>query len=76
MPEPKKCPFSVVLENVTFAYGGNSALKSVSLEVRKQERFGIIGPSGAGKSTLLLHLNGLLWGEGRVIIEGLELKSR
>ena len=75
MPEPKKCPFSVVLENVTFAYGGNSALKSVSLEVRKQERFGIIGPSGAGKSTLLLHLNGLLRGEGRVIIEGLELRK-
>lgn len=62
------------LQDLRFTYEGHeSALDGVSLEVAAGERFGIIGPSGAGKSTLLLHLNGLLRGQGRVSIDGLDL---
>jgi len=35
----------------------------------------LVGSNGAGKSTLLLHLNGILRGEGRIIIGGIELRN-
>lgn len=38
--------------NVSRAFGGLQAVKSVSLDVAQGEILGIIGPNGAGKSTL------------------------
>jgi energy-coupling factor transporter ATP-binding protein EcfA2 len=35
-----------------------------------------MGPNGAGKSTLALHLNGILTGQGRVEIMGLEVNKK
>jgi len=63
--------FAVEIKNLSFAYGKDTALKNVSLQIDSGERFGIIGPSGAGKSTLLLHLNGILSDDGEVKIDGL-----
>ena len=37
-------------------------------------KVGLLGPNGAGKSTLLLHLNGILQGRGRIVIDGLEVQ--
>ena len=60
---------SVHIKNLHFSYpGGKSALQGINLDIEPGEKFGIIGPSGAGKSTLLLHLNGILSGEGEVIV--------
>ena len=48
-----------------------SALKDVSLEVKKGEIFGVIGYSGAGKRTLIKMINGLGYPTtGKVIIDG------
>jgi ATP-binding cassette subfamily B protein/ATP-binding cassette subfamily C protein/ATP-binding cassette subfamily B multidrug efflux pump len=45
----------LVLEDVGFAYGGQSvaALKQVSIRLEPGQTLGLVGPTGAGKSTLL-----------------------
>ena len=40
------------LERVTKRFGGLTAVREVSLEVRGGDLLGIIGPNGAGKTTL------------------------
>ena len=50
---------------------GVEAVRSISLEVRRGEVFGLVGPNGAGKSTLLKLIAGLLRPErGSVNIDG------
>ncbi|WP_068306740.1 energy-coupling factor ABC transporter ATP-binding protein [Pararhodobacter sp. CCB-MM2] len=48
-------------EDLHFTFpGGVSALKGLSLSIRRGRTLAILGPNGSGKSTLLLHLNGTL----------------
>ncbi|WP_254763843.1 metal ABC transporter ATP-binding protein [Natrinema marinum] len=49
----------VALENVTFAYGAQPAVKDVSLTVEDGDFLGLIGPNGSGKTTLLHLMLGL-----------------
>ena len=44
------------------------ALRGVSFELCEGDKVALVGPNGAGKSTLMLHLNGILSGQGDVII--------
>ncbi len=67
----------ILVENLSFSYpDGIKALKNINLSVYEGESIGIIGPNGAGKSTLLLCLNGILRGEGKVAIDGMELNDK
>lgn len=57
--------------NVLKRFGGLTAVKNVSMEVKKGEIFGIIGPNGAGKTTFLNVISGLYRPEeGRVFYKG------
>jgi len=67
-------PASVLIENLSYSYEDNQqVLKNINLQIQSGEKFGIIGPMGAGKSTLLLHLNGILSGGGKVMIDDIEV---
>jgi cobalt/nickel transport system ATP-binding protein len=65
------------VEGLSFAYpDGHQALKDVSLTLRRGEKVALVGPNGAGKSTLMLHLNGILNGQGRIEVAGLEVNKQ
>lgn len=67
---------AVSVRNLSFSYPEKKrVLDNVNFSVGGGESWGIIGPNGAGKSTLLLHLNGVLRGEGEVIILGETVKK-
>ena len=55
---PVAKPVKVSLRNLTLSFGGITALKDVSLDIRENEILAIIGPNGAGKTCLLNCLNG------------------
>lgn len=47
-------------ENVTKAYGEETAVKGITLEIYENTFSAILGPSGSGKSTLLNIISGLI----------------
>jgi len=64
----------LTLESVTKRFGGLTAVRAVSLEVRAGDVLGIIGPNGAGKTTLFNVIAGYYRPEeGRIVFEGREV---
>jgi branched-chain amino acid transport system ATP-binding protein len=64
-------PALLTLERVTKRFGGLTAVREVSLEVRPGDLLGIIGPNGAGKTTLFHVIAGYYApDEGRVRFDG------
>jgi phosphate transport system ATP-binding protein len=47
----------IAIRGLDFFYGGNQALKNITLDLPDRQVTGMIGPSGCGKSTLLRVLN-------------------
>ncbi len=61
----------LTLESITKRFGGLTAVRAVSLEVREHDLVGIIGPNGAGKTTLFNVISGYFRPEeGRVVFAG------
>ena len=68
---------SIEVEHLSFSYpDGHPALADVSLHIAPDEKVALVGPNGAGKSTLVLHLNGILKGQGRITVCGLEVGEK
>jgi len=66
----------LTLAGVTKRFGGLTAVKDVSIEVRQGDLLGIIGPNGAGKTTLFNIIAGTYRpDEGRVVFEGRDLRG-
>jgi branched-chain amino acid transport system ATP-binding protein len=58
------------LESVTKRFGGLTAVRDVTLQVREGDLLGIIGPNGAGKTTLFHMISGYYRpNEGRIRYE-------
>jgi phosphate transport system ATP-binding protein len=56
--------------DLTVVFGGTTALKGVSLDVRQHEILAVIGPANSGKSSLLLALNRMLGRIPRATVAG------
>ncbi|MFP4349750.1 MAG: metal ABC transporter ATP-binding protein [Desulfococcaceae bacterium] len=61
----------VEIENVSFAYNGETVLRNVNLRVLPRDFIAVIGPNGGGKTTLLKLILGLLKPDrGRIRVNG------
>ncbi|RJS16318.1 ABC transporter ATP-binding protein [Corallococcus sp. H22C18031201] len=64
---------AIELFNVTKRFGPKVAVKSVSLQVRRGEVYGLIGPNGAGKTTTFSMMCGYLYpSEGALQVMGVD----
>ncbi len=65
----------IKFENVSFAYEcGNPVIRDLSFCIGDGEAVGLIGANGAGKSTVMKLLLGLVQGEGRILIDDMEVR--
>ena len=55
---------------------GTTALAGVDFRLDPGESVALMGPNGSGKTTFVRHLNGLLTGEGKVEVCGLEVQKK
>ena len=66
--------YSVTISNISKSYGEVSAVKDISVNIKKNELFGLIGPDGGGKTTLIRILTTLLKADkGKAIVEGFDI---
>ena len=66
----------IEFQHVSFAYEKSvPVLKDLSFHIEKGESVGLIGANGAGKSTVMKLLLGLLQGEGRILVDGTEVRK-
>ena len=67
----------IEFQDVSFSYDQErSVVRNLSFSIQKGEAVGLIGANGAGKSTIMKLLLGLLTGQGRITVDGLELNKK
>ena len=70
-------PKAVEINNFSYKYlDGTIALSEITLNIEHGQKVVLIGPNGAGKSTLLLAMAGFAKGNGKVLIDGLEINRK
>lgn len=63
-------------QSLTMRFGGLTAVRDVSMQVRQDELVGVIGPNGAGKTTLFSMITGFYSpSEGNVFFDGREVTN-
>jgi ABC-2 type transport system ATP-binding protein len=61
----------ITTRNVTKRFGHVEAVRSVSIDVREGDRYGLLGPNGSGKTTLVRMLLGLVYAtSGEILVLG------
>ena len=66
----------IEFENVSFSYEpSRPVLSGVSFRIGDGEAVGIIGANGTGKTTVMKLLLGLVTGQGRIAVDGLEVNA-
>ena len=66
----------IEFQHVSFAYEkGRPVLQDLSFQIAGGEAVGLIGANGAGKSTVMKLLLGLLQGEGRILVNDVEVRK-
>ncbi len=65
----------IEFKDVTLRYGEVAAIKNLNLKIRSKEKIGIVGSSGAGKSSILNVLMRFYECEGRILIDGQDIKG-
>jgi phosphate transport system ATP-binding protein len=69
------------VRDVAIRYGSTTAISGITLEVRKNEIFGIIGPANAGKTSFLKALNRMndfnpqMSVDGEILFEGTDIRK-
>lgn len=66
---------AVSVEHVSKRFGAIRALDDVSLTIHPGERVAFVGSNGSGKTTLMRAVMGLLEVQGRVLVEGLDVRA-
>src|SRR5690606_40221942 len=66
----------LAINDLSIAFGASKVLRGVNLRLRAGELVGLIGPNGSGKSSLMRCCAGLLRGNGRIAIDGIDLHGR
>jgi iron(III) transport system ATP-binding protein len=62
------------LQNISKRYGESTAVADLSLDIERQEFFGLLGPSGCGKTTTLRMIAGLETPDtGRIAFNGRDI---
>ena len=75
-PVPEGREISISLKNCSLSFGDVHVLRSVSLDIYKNEVVSILGPSGCGKSTLLKAMFGLVRvHSGQVTLHGKDITN-
>lgn len=67
----------IIFEKVDLCYEGckTSVLKAIDLEIKPQEKIGIVGRTGAGKSSIITVLYRMYDFDGKVEIDGVDTKT-
>jgi simple sugar transport system ATP-binding protein len=76
-PSPVELPDAISTEHIVKRFGAVTALRDVSMHLKKGEVLGLVGDNGAGKSTLIKILTGFVQPDGgTILVNGKEVKLR